>query len=76
MKYKITTLTEISNGNKRFCLLPKRALKRCFECFQYPFCKSKIINKKYDDLCKQKKEIREKAEKDIENIDKKIKNIS
>lgn len=48
MRHAIVSLSELSKGNKRFCLSAKRALKLCWQCKLYPNCESKIVNAEYD----------------------------
>lgn len=89
MKTKVAVLSmaELMEGNKRSCLSPLRALKRCFECPQYNLgtykengttkhgCESRIINKEYDNLQTEKQKMQEEHNAQIAAINERIKNI-
>lgn len=82
MKHKIVTLSELTSGdNKRMCLSAKRALDKCHECPSYGGqkgsrpCESRVVNKKYDELVKQKKKLRKELEGKMANIDKQIEEL-
>lgn len=84
MKSIVVNVGEIKKNNPRLCLSPLRALNRCYECPEYErkftdkegnikirVCESRIVNKKYEELQKQKRELLDK----IKILDEKIKEI-
>ena len=69
------TINEIKKGNKRFCLSPNRALKKCHECKSYIPCESKIINHEYERLIKQKSQVHSKYMETIKKINEGINSL-
>lgn len=80
-KSKTVSIEEIKKNNPRFCLSPLRVFGRCYECPQYLSkagipCDSRIENPYYENLIKRKKKIQADYNKELEEINKTIENLT